>query len=260
MSFGFIVLRHVNSDKTNKYWNQCVKLLRTNYPNKRIIIIDDHSNYAFVKPDFNYKKVRVIQSKYSPGKGELLPYIYYLDNPQWFENAVFIHDSVFIHKRIPFERFHFPVIPLWHFNYDQENLPNLIRISSYLKNNNMLKSKLIGDQSNVNVLGMSKNYSFYGIFGVQTFINHSFLQNMQSKYNIKNLLNAVHNRTDRCGLERIMGVIFATEYKPMILYRSILGNILVKQVPRFGYNYDNYENDLKNKRVHGPIIKVWTGR
>ena len=27
--YGFIITRHVNSDKTNKYWNQCVKLIRT---------------------------------------------------------------------------------------------------------------------------------------------------------------------------------------------------------------------------------------
>lgn len=260
MNFGFIVLRHVNSVQTNKYWNQCVKLLRFNYPHKKIIIIDDHSNYEFVKADLNYKKVKVIKSKYSPGKGELLPYIYFLDHPEWFENAIFIHDSVFIHKRIPFEAFHFPVMPLWHFNYDKENLGNLIRISSYLTNSAVLKHKLIGDNSNIHILGMPQFNDFYGLFGVQTFINHSFLQHVNNKYNIKNLLHAVHNRTDRCGLERIMGVIFATEYKPLLRYRSILGSILVKHVTHFGYTYDNYENDLKNKRIPGPIIKVWTGR
>ena len=38
-NYGFIIIRHVNSVKTNKYWNQSVKLIRTIYPNKKIIII-----------------------------------------------------------------------------------------------------------------------------------------------------------------------------------------------------------------------------
>ena len=27
-NYGFIITRHVNSEKTNKYWNQTVKLIR----------------------------------------------------------------------------------------------------------------------------------------------------------------------------------------------------------------------------------------
>ena len=30
--FGFIITRHVNSEKTNNYWNHSVKLIRTFYP------------------------------------------------------------------------------------------------------------------------------------------------------------------------------------------------------------------------------------
>ena len=78
-TFGFIVTRHVNSELTNKYWNHCVKLLRTLYPLRKIVIIDDNSNYDFVKPEFNYKNLQVIQSEY-PGRGELLPYYYYIKN------------------------------------------------------------------------------------------------------------------------------------------------------------------------------------
>ena len=55
MSFGFIITRHVNSEQTNKYWNQNVKLLRKFYPYKKIIIIDDNSNQDFIKADFDYK-------------------------------------------------------------------------------------------------------------------------------------------------------------------------------------------------------------
>ena len=100
-SYGFIITRHVNSEKTNKYWNHCVKCLRTLYPMKKIVIIDDNSNQLFLKSEFEYKNVEIINSEFK-GRGELLPYYYYFKN-KFFENAIIIHDSIFFHKRINFE-------------------------------------------------------------------------------------------------------------------------------------------------------------
>ena len=76
-NFGFIITRHVNSSKTNKYWNRCVKLINIYYPSKPIIIIDDNSDDDFLKEDSRYENVTVIKSEF-PGRGELLPYIYFL--------------------------------------------------------------------------------------------------------------------------------------------------------------------------------------
>ena len=89
MNFGFIITRHVNSASTNKYWNQCVKLIRTHYPYKQIKIIDDNSDYTFVNADFDYINIEIIQSEY-PKRGELLPYIYFLRH-KWFDNAIILH-------------------------------------------------------------------------------------------------------------------------------------------------------------------------
>jgi GR25 family glycosyltransferase involved in LPS biosynthesis len=41
--------RHVNSEKTNNYWNNSILCIRRFYPDVKIIIIDDNSNYEFVK-------------------------------------------------------------------------------------------------------------------------------------------------------------------------------------------------------------------
>jgi hypothetical protein len=65
MDYGFILTRHVNSEVTNKYWNQSVKLIRTHYPLRKIIIIDDNSNYKFVKADHDYQNLEVIQSEFT---------------------------------------------------------------------------------------------------------------------------------------------------------------------------------------------------
>lgn len=251
MSYGFIITRHVNSEVTNKYWNQCVKLLRTYYPHKKIIIIDDNSNPQFLKQENDYKDITIIQSEY-PKRGELLPYIYFLRN-KWFDNAVIIHDSVFFHKRIAFEKLKTPVMPLWHFEYDRENLYNLLRMTSYLSNNYVIKSKL----NPHNYLNYHRQFN--GCFGTQVFINHTFLQNIQSKYNIINLINAVRNRRDRCGLERIMGAIFYTENPQLHKYYSFFGKIHNNK-NAFNYSYNNYINDFNSRKVPSYIVKVWTGR
>ena len=254
-SFGFIITRHVNSESTNRYWNQCVKLIRAAYPFRQIVIIDDNSNQEFVKADFPYQNITIIQSEY-PQRGELLPYIYYL-RYRWFPNAVILHDSVFIHKRIPFERFKIPVLPLWHHMYDKEHLPNLLRISSVLQHSNLLTSKLLGNE--MNVLGLNHSYNFELCFGAQTYINLAFLQLLENKYRITNLVNVINCRKDRCGLERIMGLLFCLEYPKLLLIKSLFGEIH-RHPHAFSYTFDAYINDFKKKRVLGKFVKIWTGR
>lgn len=251
-NFGFIITRHVNSVKTNNYWNNCVKLLRTLYPSKKIVIIDDNSNYNYVISEFNYKNIEIIKSEF-PGRGELLPYYYFLKK-KFFENAIIIHDSVFFHKRIPFEKLYgINVLPLWFFHSDKENVDNTKRIVRYLKNNFSIDDKI---SKNLNILGMN-NDKWYGCFGVQSYINLAFLQNIENKYGITNLISSVTCRRDRCCLERIFGVIFSLE-SPRLNRKSLFGNIMKYQ--KWGYSYDEYMNDLKNGVIPKSTVKIWTGR
>ena len=252
--FGFIITRHVNSEKTNRYWNQSIKLIRTFYPYKQIVIIDDNSNKQFVKSDFPYKNLTIIQSEF-PGRGEILPYIYYLKH-KWFENAIIIHDSLFVHRRIPFEIFNMPVLPLWHHIYDKENLNNILRIASVLNNNGNIIRRLNGNE--INILGINKQ-KFNLCFGAQSYIKLSFLELLQNKYNITNLINVIRNRSDRCALERVLGVLFCEEYPNLLKKQSLFGDI-IKQYRAFDYNYDEYNEDLKRKKIITPFVKVWTGR
>lgn len=253
-NYGFIISRHVNSEQTNKYWNQCVKLIRTYYPLKQIVIIDDNSKQEYIQAEHEYKNVIVIQSEY-PGRGELLPYVYYLKY-KWFPNAVIIHDSLFIHKRIPFETFKMPVLPLWHHIYDKENVSNILRISSALRNNHSLIKKINGNE--IKILGFN-NDKFYLCFGGQTYIKLNFLEHLQTKYDITKLVSVVRNRTDRCSLERILGLLFCQEYPKLIKFRSLFGDILTKE-RNFSYYFNDYINDIQQRRIIHPFIKVWTGR
>ena len=70
VKIGFIILRHVNNELTNKYWINCYNCIREHYPE------NDSSNYIFITDEKLYKTT-IINSEYSK-RGELLPYYYYL--------------------------------------------------------------------------------------------------------------------------------------------------------------------------------------
>ena len=57
MSVGFIMLRHVNSISTNKYWIYSYDCIRKYYPDNTILIIDDNSNYEFITKKNLYKTI-----------------------------------------------------------------------------------------------------------------------------------------------------------------------------------------------------------
>jgi len=244
MNFGFIVTRHVNSIKTNCYWNQCVKLLRTYYSNCQIVIIDDNSNQIYIKPEFDYKQLTIIQSEY-PGRGELLPYIYYLKH-KWFENAVIIHDSTFFHFSYPFENLKQKFASLWFFGNNDSEIPNIIKVSKALNHSDII----------IQHINDWRNNTWLSSQGAQTYINNDFLIYLNNKYNLENLLNVVLNRSDRCTLERIFGILIYIETKNT---NTIFGKI--NSVYKSGtYSFDEYIESFNKGKVMGKVVKVWTGR
>ena len=104
---------------------------------------------------------------------------------------------------------------------------------------------------------MNSLHNFVCCFGVQAYINYHFLSKLEAKYKITNLVNYVKTRTDRCALERIMGLLFCIEYPPLIKQKSLLGNISI--VGNWGYSFEKYEKELRYKKIK-PVVKVWTGR
>ena len=254
---GFIITRHVRDKKTNLYWNFAVQSIRKFYPHLPIVIIDDNSNYSFIKEFKKYSNVKIIASEFK-GRGELLPYVYLLKY-RFFDNALIMHDSVFIHRPINFYNVinkGIKVLPIWYFYPDKENMDNRLRIASNLANYVYLKQ----DLELSSVLMFDKN-KWHGCFGVQSFINTNFLLYIEQKYRITNLIKVVRCRSDRQSLERIMGCIFSKEFKVKDkngIRKSLLGNIMKYQT--FGYSLENYIGDLKTKNINKSFIKVWTGR
>lgn len=235
---GFVILRHVNSYTTNKYWIECYNCIRTNYPDNKILIIDDNSNYDFVT-QIELVNTEIIQSEF-PGRGELLPY-YYLHSTKIFDKAVVIHDSVFIQKQIDFgddTKF------LWQFEHTWDNIVQEEHFIKQLKNSEP-------------VLDFYRDKTKWkGCFGVMSVISYDVIKAINDKFDFFNLLKFIRCRTDRMCLERIFATLVSYETDTTVDRCSVFGDI--HQFCRWGYEYDTY---VKEKdKIDRSIVKVWTGR
>ena len=228
---GFIILRHVNNKRTNKYWIECVSCIRKHYPENKILIIDDNSNYKFIT-NVQLYKTTVINSEYHK-RGELLPYYYYLNN-KLFDVAVIIHDSVFITKYIDMnvDKYKF----LWEFEHNWDQIEDETRMIDIFNDREL---KEFYENKNL----------WKGCFGGMSIITYDYLNYINNKYDISKLLECVLNRYNRCSFERVIACLLQKEAKQ----ETLLGNIHKYCV--WGITF---EKRLKYR--HLPMIKCWTGR
>jgi hypothetical protein len=236
-SIGFIVLRHVNSEETNKYWNCCCECIRKHYPENIIMIIDDNSDPFYLKNiNFDSYKTVVVNSEYHK-RGEILPYYYYLKY-KLFDIAVIIHDSVFINKFIDFnvDKYTF----LWEFTL---LLDGKIDVNAQ---RNMIKQ--FDDPELLSFF--EKRDTWNGCFGAIMVIEYEFLNYVNSKYEIGKLLDIMIKKFDRCCFERVIACLMQKNYKKEGV---LFGNI---------YNYCNWGVKFHEKESYSylPITKIWTGR
>ncbi len=232
MTVGFIILRHVNNEVTNNYWNICYDCIRKYYPENLILIIDDNSNYTYVKEDKQLYNTTIINSEY-PKRGELLPYYYYLHN-KLFDVAVVLHDSVFINKYIDITVDKYKL--LWEFDHYWDEIDD--------------ETKMINVFNDRELLEFYRNKALWkGCFGCMTIIEHDYLLYINSKYDISKLLDYIVTRQNRMSFERVFACLLQIHDEKT----TLLGNI--HAYCKFGVTFNEID-DYK----HLPIIKVWTGR
>lgn len=235
-TIGFIILRHVNNDSTNKYWIRCYHSIRKYYPENNILIIDDNSDYSFITEAELYNTT-IINSEYHK-RGEILPYYYYLQN-KLFDIAVIIHDSVFINKYIDFSVEKYKLI--WDFTHDWDQIED--------------ETKMIHLFNDVALTKFYENKQLWkGCFGGMSIITHDYLTFVNSNYDISKLLDCITCRYNRCSFERVIAVLLQScLLQKDGIQESLLGNI---------HQYGIWEITIVDidKIEHLPIIKVWTGR
>jgi len=228
---GFIILRHVNNEVTNKYWNYCYDCIRKYYIDNYIIIIDDNSNQEYIN-NRELHNTTIIQSEYY-GRGELLPYYYYLQN-HLFDIAVIIHDSVFINQYIDFSCYKYKI--LWNFVHGWDQIED--------------ETIMIKALNNVELLEFYNNKDLWtGCFGGMSVIRYEFLKELDKKYNISILLNYILNRHNRRSFERVIACLLQFNGENTVMF----GNI--HDYCRWGINFHE-----KHITQHLPVTKIWTGR
>ena len=239
---GFIILRNVIDSITGEYWKLSYQCVRKFYPHNYIIIIDDNSNYKFIDMPFQKKlyNAHVIKSQF-PGRGEILPYYYYLQN-KIFSKACFIHDSVFINSKLDTEITDYKI--LWNFkSITTEYIPMQKHMIKILNNSNDL------------LLFFDNNKNWKGCFGSMTIITYEYLNEIANKYHIFRLLHIIKNRRDRMGFEMVFACIL--QYKH--INASLFGDIL--KFCRWKLKYNDIQKDIHDlSKINLPAIKVWTGR
>jgi hypothetical protein len=82
-------------------------------------------------------------------------------------------------------------------------------------------------------------------------VSLDFVNTLQHKYNLFELLPLVVDRQQRMCLERVMGVLFSAEQVDNVLFGSIFSYC------KWGITFEEYK---KNSTPRRPIIKVWSGR
>ena len=230
---GFIILRHVNSEKTDLLWKECYHCIRRIYPENEIVIIDSQSNFDYVS-DIELYKTQIIHSEF-PNRGECLPYYYYCKY-KWFDTAVIFHDSVYVHHEVDFSTDSYKI--LWGFDYAKnERQEESIQIINSLDNHEELLTFYTSKQ-------------WVGCFGSMTCIKHAFLKKIDEKYNLENLLYVILTKRFREALERVFACMLQLEKEP----EYAIAEDLFKYLP-YGIPFE-----VRNDYSHLPVIKVWGSR
>jgi UDP-glucose 4-epimerase len=235
-SFGFIILRHVNNEQTNLYWQKCYISIRKFYPEQKIVIIDDNSDKNFLKSNIELINTTIIESEY-PKRGELLPYYYYLKY-NFFDMAIIIHDSTIINSMLDLNIENYAM--LWDIDHLYDDVNNEMRLLKLFNNENLINFYLNKKQ-------------WKGCFGGMSVIKYNFLEHINSRFNLSILLKHVNTRSDRSALERVLACLFQLDNR----YSCLI--CCINTYPgAFELKYEHLHHI--NPSNMGPVIKYWTGR
>ena len=245
-SYVFVILRHIGTTRDNDLWITSYNMIRRFYTNK-IIIIDDNSTINTVNGKLT--NAEVIQSECN-GAGEILPYYYFLKN-KWADRMIFVHDSMFLHRRFTEEELDRPVSFHWHFN--SEEFKGDRKIATYLT---MLPHA-------AELVEYAAAEDWKGCFGGASIIDLSVVEMLEENYQLfSKLILSIRNRKDRETFERVLGILLCREGLVDPARSSNFGAILryPKAFESDSINYDTAAHILSQAKYDTAIIKVWRGR
>lgn len=259
--FGFIILRHVNSEQTNQYWIHCYNCIRHFYDNK-IVIVDSASNPDFLdSPKQELVNCEIIQSEF-PGTGEISCYYYFYKN-RFFEKAVVIQDSMFIHHKIDFTDFR-DVLFLWNTETEGQHdfygeQMNFLNSMTKVKNNPELMNDILEFRASMGDWKLC--------FGPSSMVEHKFISSLQEEFSLFDILrnsDSFGTFEYRQAFERFYGLLCCYKKRELNEKPSLLGHIYdyVKRYQSGWFiTYSEYIDNIdKYDNINLPIIKITTNR
>lgn len=243
---GFILLRHVNSTLTDKYWKKSYQSIRKIYPKHPILIIDDNSHEKYVDRAFEKQctHCQILASEFK-GRGECLPY-YYFHKWKPFPVAIILHDSVFLKKELQVN-LSMPCQFLWHFEHTWDQIDD--------------ETKMINAfEDSVLTAFYKDKRRWKGCFGGMTMIHGSFLDNICRAHPLTKLLPLIQARYNRCSFERVIGCLLMyhmhnVNMLPNVRTLSLLGDI--HKYCRWGITFQEL---VEGSDENLALVKVWSGR
>lgn len=228
---GFIILRHVNSVRSKELWYLSYRCIRKLYPENPILIIDDHSNYNFIDTNLEKQLVNTTIIKNTKvGRGEILPYLYYLEN-KIAEKIIFLQDSSFITKKIDVSNIK-NFKSLWAFGH---------HLDKTTQQKNMLPILLNGDKL-INFANDKRKW--FGVTGAQIIISHDYLKKIDDMYDLKRLEPYIRKRSQRMVFERIIGIILFSLEEKIIEWKK--GSYFLDRKPYHIGNLNKIHQFLNN--------------
>jgi len=245
-TYVFVILRHIGTTRDNDLWITSYNMIRKFYTNP-IVIIDDNSTINTVNGKLT--NTEVIHSDFN-GAGEILPYYYFLKN-KWADRMIFVHDSMFLHRRFTDEELDPLVTFHWHF--EGKAFKDDRKITTYLS---ML---LHAEELQLH----AATAEWKGCFGGASIIDWSIVQMIEEKYQLfSKLVLSIRNRKERETFERVLGIVLGYEGVMDPARPSNFGAILryPKAFESDSINYDTAAHILTQAKYDTALIKVWRGR
>jgi hypothetical protein len=239
MTFGFIIVRNVQSQQTNRYWNECVTCIRKFYSDP-IYIVDTGSNYEQLFPHHSASDVFEVKAD-RPNRAMLNAYLFLLET-RLLSSAVILQDSVFLKKKLKLTNT--PVQFLWDFQLAYNNPATEIPLLYTLENG----------QSLVNLYSTP---NWRGCFGSMTFITLSALDTVEKKYKFSRLKEHIQSWNGWMAFERVLAILCWATFPELAEKPSLLGDIHKYSIP-YGFTWDQYIQ--KQYSPLAPLVKVYSTR
>lgn len=243
---GFVILRHVKSYASNCYWKECYKSIRRYYDNP-ILIVDDFSDPKYLKEDIDLINCTVVYETEQKGTGIALPY-YHFHKMKSFDQAIIMHDTTFIQKKIAFELMDEENIRfLW--SYDKKEFIDTLDVNFH--------HLCIGMAGYVDIMKLihDNEVEYEGCFGGMCVIKWDFIDKMDTLYKLfSDVLPKISEKRDRKAFEKLISLL--SYHIDSNITGSYFGNIRE-------YNGDHtitYTEYLTGYYSDYPIIKVATDR